>query len=61
MGWACRILGSDEKFLQILIEKPEERKQLGRFRGGCDYNNQMCHNGIGCEDVDWIHLAQDRN
>jgi hypothetical protein len=46
---------------RILVGKPEEKRPLGRRRlRGVD-NIKMDLGVIGLGDVDWIHLAQDRD
>jgi hypothetical protein len=42
----------------ILVGKPEGKKLLGRHLG--EGNIKINFREIGCEDVDGIHLAQDR-
>jgi hypothetical protein len=39
----------------ILVGKPEGKRPLGRLRCRMDLRETEC------EDVDWIHLAQDRD
>jgi hypothetical protein len=41
--------------------RPESRKPLGRPRGWWVNNIRMDLREIGWEDVDWMHLAQDRD
>jgi hypothetical protein len=50
----------DEKFIQTLVGKCEERRQLGIFRCIWENNIKMDLKHTGCEDVGWIHLNQDR-
>jgi hypothetical protein len=40
--------------------KPEGKRPLGRPRCRCENDIRMYHKEIGCKDVDWIHLAQDK-
>jgi hypothetical protein len=44
----------------ILVGKPEGKKPLGRHRHSWEDNIRM-DGKIGCEVVEWIHLAWDRN
>jgi hypothetical protein len=45
----------------ILVQKPERKRPLERTRRrGDDSTIEMYLKEIRCEDVDWIHLAQDR-
>jgi hypothetical protein len=45
----------------ILVGRPEGRRPLGRPRRRWEDNIKMDLWEIGFEDVDWIHLALDRN
>jgi hypothetical protein len=44
-----------------LVGKPEGRRPLGRPRRRWEDNIKMEHGEIRFGDVDWIHLAQDRD
>jgi hypothetical protein len=44
-----------------LVRKPEGKRPLGRHRFRWEGNIKMHLREIGLEDVDWIHLAQDRD
>jgi hypothetical protein len=44
-----------------LVGKPEGKRPLGRRRRRWEYNIIMDLRKIAWEDVDWIHLAQDRD
>jgi hypothetical protein len=44
----------------ILVWRPEGRRQLGRPRRRWEDNIKMDLREIGFGDMDWIHLAQDR-
>jgi hypothetical protein len=47
---------------KILVERLEGRRPLGRPRRRWEDNIKMDHLWeIGFGDVDWIHLAQDRD
>jgi hypothetical protein len=46
---------------KILVGKPEGRRPLGRPRSRWEDNIMMDLREIGFGDVDWIHLAQDRD
>jgi hypothetical protein len=46
---------------QILVGKPEAKGSLGRTRRRWEENLKVYLIGIGYGDVNWIHLAQDRN
>jgi hypothetical protein len=45
----------------ILVRKPEGKRQLGRHRHRWEDNIRMDLREIGWEGVDWMHLAQDRD
>jgi hypothetical protein len=45
----------------ILVGKPEGRRPLGRLRRRWEDNIKMDLGEIGFWDVDWIHLAQDKD
>jgi hypothetical protein len=45
----------------ILVGRPEGRRPLGRPRRRWEDNIKMDLTEIGFGDVDWIHLAQDRD
>jgi hypothetical protein len=45
----------------ILVGRPEERRPLGRPRRRWEDNTNMDLREIGFGDVDWIHLAHDRD
>jgi hypothetical protein len=45
----------------ILVGRPEGRRQLGRLRRRWEDNIKMDIKEIGFGDVGWIHLAQDRD
>jgi hypothetical protein len=45
----------------ILVGRPEGRRQLGRPRRGWDDNIKMGLGEIGFGDVDWINLVQDKD
>jgi hypothetical protein len=46
---------------KVLVGKPEEKRPLGRSRRGWDDNIKMDLQKVGCGDMDWIELAQDRD
>jgi hypothetical protein len=45
----------------VLVGKPEGRRPLGRPRRRCDGNIKMNLREVGCGDMEWIELAQDRD
>jgi hypothetical protein len=44
-----------------LIGKPKRKKPLGRTRRRWEYNIKMDLQEVGCDVMDWIKLAQDRD
>jgi hypothetical protein len=43
------------------VGKPEEMRPLGRPRLRWENSIKMNLQKVGCGDIDWIELAQDRN
>jgi hypothetical protein len=46
---------------RVLVGKPERKRPLGRPRHRWDNNNKMDLQEVGCECMDWVELAQDRD
>ena len=61
MGWACSMYGARRSVYRILVGKPEGKRQLGRPRRRWEANIKNAVQEMGCEGMDWIDLAQDRN
>jgi len=63
MRWSGNVacMGETTKAYKILIGKPEGKRPLGRTRYRWECNIIIDLREIGWEDVDWIHLAQDRD
>jgi hypothetical protein len=63
MRWARHVarMGEVRGAYNILVGKPEGRRPLGRPRRRWEDNIKMDLREIGFGDVDWIHLAQDRD
>jgi hypothetical protein len=63
MRWAGHVarMGDVMGAYNILVERPEGRRQLGRPRRRWADNIKMDLMEIGFGDVDWIHWAQDRD
>jgi hypothetical protein len=54
-------MGVERKVYEVLVEKPEGRRPLGRPRRRWEDRVRMDLGEIGLGDVDWIRLAQDRD
>jgi len=62
MGRACSAYGGKRRGVyRVLVGKPEGKRPLGRFRHIWEDNIKMDLQEVGCECVDWIELAQDRD
>jgi len=61
--WGRGAFGAYEKreVYRILMGKPEGKRPLGRPRRRWEDNIKMDLLEVGCEGVDWIELAQDRD
>jgi hypothetical protein len=61
--WAEHVarIGELRNVYKMLIIKSEGKRPLGSPRRKWEVNFKMDLRETGCEDVDWIHLAQDRN
>lgn len=45
---------------EVLVGTPEGKRQILRSEHRCEDDIKMYLRTIGCEDLDWINLAQDR-
>jgi hypothetical protein len=54
-------MGKKKNAYRLLVGKPEGKKPLGRPRCRWVDNIRMDLGEVGCGDVDWIGLSQDRN
>jgi hypothetical protein len=63
MRWAGHVARMEEVrgAYNILVGRPEGRRPLERPRRRWEDNIKMDLREIGFRDVDWIHLAQDRD
>jgi hypothetical protein len=63
MRWAGRVARMREmrNAYRILIGKPEAKRPLGRPRRRWEDNIRMDLKEIGYQNVEWIHLTQDRD
>jgi hypothetical protein len=53
-------MGEKKNAYSILVGNPEEDRPLGKSRRRWVDNIKMDLREIGCDDRDWIDLAQDR-
>jgi hypothetical protein len=53
-------MGEKRNAYRLLVGKPEGKRPLGRPRRRW-VDNKMDLGDVGCGNVDWIHLAQDRD
>jgi hypothetical protein len=63
MRWAGHVarMGEKRNAYNIFLGKPEGKRPLGRPRRRWVDNIKMDLREIGWDDVDWIHMAQDRD
>jgi hypothetical protein len=54
-------MGERRGVYRILMGKSEGKKPLGRTRGRWEDNIKMDLQEVGCGDMDWSELAQDRD
>ena len=60
MVGVCGTYGGEWKCIQVLVNKPEGKRPLGRFRRTWgDNNNKIDPEEIELEGVDWINFIQD--
>jgi len=60
MGGSCSAYGERRDIYRVLGEKPEGKRPLERPRRRWEDNIKMDFHGVGCGDMDWIELVQDR-
>jgi len=63
MRWAGHVagMGDGRGVYRVLVGKPEGKRLLGRHKRRWEDNNKTDLQEVGCGDVDWIELAQDRD
>jgi hypothetical protein len=61
MGGSCNTYGEKRDAYRLLVGNPEGKRPLGRPRRRWVDNIRMIRGEVGCSDVDWIGLTQDRN
>jgi len=54
-------MGHRKGIYRVLVGKPEGKRLLGRPRLRWEDNAKMDLQEVGCEGMDWIDLAQDRD
>jgi hypothetical protein len=54
-------LGESRGVYRDVVGKPEEKRPLGRPRRIREDNIKMDRQEVGCGDMDWVELAQDRD
>jgi hypothetical protein len=62
MRWAGHVarLGEERGVIRVLVGKPEGKRPLRRPRRRWEDNIRMSLQEVGCEGMDWIGLAQER-
>ena len=63
MRWLGHVTSMEERrgIYRVSVGKPEGKRPLGRPRRRWEDNINMDFQEVGCEGVDWIELAQDRD
>jgi len=61
MGGACSAYGGEKRCIQVLVRKPEGKRQLGRPRCKWEDNIKLDLLEVGCLRMEWIDLAQDKD
>ena len=54
-------MGERRGVYRVLVWKPEGKRPLGRPVNRWEDNIKMDLQEVGCQDNDWIELAQDRD
>jgi len=63
MRWTGHVacLGERRGVYRVLARKPQGKRPLGRPRRRWEDNIEVDFQEVGCGDMDWIELAQDRD
>ena len=61
MGGACSAYGVRRGIYRVFVGKPEGKRPLGRSRRRWEDNIMMDLQEVGCGDMDWIDLVQNRD
>jgi len=63
MRWVGHVahMGESRGVYSVLVGKPEGKRPLGRSRRKWEDNIKMNLQEMGCGDIDWIDVVQDRD
>jgi hypothetical protein len=61
MRWAGMGMGKRRGVYRDLVGKPEGKRPLGRPRCRWEVNNKIDLQEVGCGDMNWIELVQDKD
>jgi len=63
MRWTEHVARMEERrgIYRVLVGKPEGKRALGRLKRTWEDNIKMDLQEVGCESMDWIELAQNRD
>jgi hypothetical protein len=61
MDKTCSTHCIDEKCNKIVVVKPERKRRIGKPRHRWKNNNEIDLKEIAHEDVNWIHISQNRD
>ena len=61
MGGHVARMGESRGVYRVLLGKPERKRPLVRPRRRWEDNTKLDLEEVGCEGLDWIELAQDRD
>jgi len=63
MCWAVHVayIGESIGLFRVLVRSPEGKRLLARPRHRWEDNIKMDLQEVGCEGMDWIVVAKDRN
>jgi hypothetical protein len=53
-------MGERRGMYRFTVGKPEGKKPLGRTRGRWEDNIKISIQEVGCGDIDWTELSEDR-
>jgi hypothetical protein len=60
VGGTCGTHGEGRGIYRVLVERPDEKRPLGRPRRRWEDNIKLDLREIGFDGANWIQLAQDR-